>query len=118
MTDCALTVKNVADLYLVTPQRVYGWIKDGHIRPIRLPGGGPYRFRQVHLDEFETRCRDASSGSEEPSGPSTTPKVATLDPFQRGRESAPKPRNGGTNGARHEKTAVIGFGEPEEGGAA
>ena len=74
MSERPLTVKGVADLYGVRPQRVYGWIKDGHIRPIRLPGG-PYRFRRSDLEEFETRCRDASSkdpttgsDSEEPAG--------------------------------------------------
>ena len=107
VSERALTVRDVAALYGVTSKCVYGWIKDGHIRPIRLPGGGPYRFRRSDLEEFETRCRGGSSSdqttgsdSEEPAGMLTlqTLGVATLDPYQRGRLSAPKPRGGGTNG--------------------
>lgn len=96
MTERALTVRDVAQTYGVTPQRVYGWIKDGHIRPIRLPGGGPYRFRRSDLEEFETRCRDASStaqttdsGSEETAGTSNIEDngVVQFSPFERGRRS-------------------------------
>jgi excisionase family DNA binding protein len=107
MTDRALTVKDVAARYGVTSQRIYDWIKGGHIRPIRLPGGRAYRFRQSDLDEFESRCRvesssDQTTDSEDVEivgtliGP--TPRVVELGPFQRGRLSARKPRNGGTNG--------------------
>lgn len=107
MSERALTVKDVAAELGVTPQRVYGWIKDGHIRPIRLPGGGPYRFRRSDLNEFEARCRGENSidrtivyEDEEGGSISTGPTnlVDIHDPFQRGRQTVPKPRDGGTNG--------------------
>jgi excisionase family DNA binding protein len=107
MAERALRVKDVASLYGVTPQMVYGWIREGHIRPFRLPGGGAYRFRPSDLDEFENRCRVSSSndpttaleGAETASTSiSQTPNLVALDPFQRGRQSARKPRDGGTNG--------------------
>jgi excisionase family DNA binding protein len=107
MAERAITVKGVAELYSVTPQVVYGWIRDGHIRPLRLPGGGSYRFRQSDLDEFETRCRGenstdqtTASAEEEGAGMSTgqTSRLVALDPFQRGRVSARQRKDGGTNG--------------------
>jgi excisionase family DNA binding protein len=107
MIEKAFTVKDVADLYSVTPQKVYDWIRHGQIKPLRLPGGGPYRFRRSDLDEFDQQCRDANSndpttasGSEETAGTSIGPtsRVVELNPFQRGRQSARKPKNGGTNG--------------------
>lgn len=107
MAEKALTVKDVAETYGVTPQMVYVWIKKGHIRPLRLPGGGSYRFRKGDLEEFERQCRGENSTDQttdcadaEPAGTSIspTPTVVTLDPFQRGRQSARKPRSGGTNG--------------------
>jgi excisionase family DNA binding protein len=107
MSERALTVRDVAERYGVTAARVYDWIKGGHIRPMRLPGGGPYRFRPADLEEFETRCRGENSndrtigsGEEEPAGTSIGPTnlVDIRDPFQRGRMSGRRPRDGGTNG--------------------
>ena len=107
MSERALTVRDVAALYGVTSARVYDWIKGGHIRTMRLPGGGPYRFRQADLEEFEARCRGESStdhttdsDSEETAGISTLPilKLVTRDPFLRGRLTGRKPKSGGTNG--------------------
>jgi excisionase family DNA binding protein len=105
MTERARTVKDVARIYGVIPQVVYGWIRDGHIRPLRLPGNGSYRFRQVDLDEFDERCRVKSlidqiidSDNAEPVGTSNGPRVVALDPFQRGRLIAKPPKSGGTNG--------------------
>src|SRR6201993_3987411 len=60
----ALTVKDVAQQFGVTTGRVYGWIKGGHIRPSRLPNGGPYRFRRSDIDEFWERCRVGSSNDQ------------------------------------------------------
>ena len=105
MTDRALTVRDVAREYGVTPKAVYGWIKAGLIVAIRLPGGD-YRFRREHLEDFD-RCRDTSlksqtiaSVSAETSGLSTGPTKSpvALDAFRRGRASATQPRGGGTNG--------------------
>jgi excisionase family DNA binding protein len=55
-TGGALTIRGIANLYSVHRDVIYGWIRDGHIRPLRLPGNGPYRFRQADLDDFEARC--------------------------------------------------------------
>jgi hypothetical protein len=109
MNERALTVKDVAHIYGVIPQVVYGWIRDGHIRPLRLPGNGPYRFRPADLEDFDERCRApnltaSTIGSDDhktetvgtSNGP--TPRVVALDPFQRGRLSARPPKSGGTNG--------------------
>jgi excisionase family DNA binding protein len=101
----AITVRDVAREYGVTPKAVYGWIKAGFIVAIRLPGGD-YRFRREHLDDFD-RCRDTSSSdqttdsdSEETSGQLTTrtKSPVALDAFRRGRESGAGPKDGGTNG--------------------
>jgi excisionase family DNA binding protein len=108
-TGRALKVRDVANLYSVTPQVVYGWIRDGHIRPLRLPGRGSYRFRQADLDDFVERCRardstdptiDSDDHETETVGTSNgpTPRVVALDPFQRGRQIAKPPKSGGTNG--------------------
>jgi excisionase family DNA binding protein len=106
-SERALTVRDVAERYGVTAARVYDWIKGGHIRPMRLPGGGPYRFRPADLEEFETRCRGENSNDQttvcvdgEPVSISTLPilKLVTRDPFQRGRLTGRKPKSGGTNG--------------------
>jgi excisionase family DNA binding protein len=94
MSERAITVRDVAERYGVTAARVYDWIKGGHIRPMRLPGGGPYRFRQADLEEFETRCRGENSTDPttvcvdgEPVSISTLP-VINLNAFDRGRRSA------------------------------
>jgi excisionase family DNA binding protein len=105
MPDRALTVRDVAEIFGVRPQRVYGWLKHDHITALRLPGGGGYRFRPSDIQEFEERCRGqdsknptTDSDDAESAGTSTGLRLVELDPFQRGRQSARKPRDGGTNG--------------------
>jgi excisionase family DNA binding protein len=107
VAERALTLPEVAAEYRVGKKTIYRWLKleKNPLRGIKLPGGD-WRFRREHLDDFD-RCRDTSSsdqtiasGSEESSGPSTTPtrSPVALDAFRRGRESGPRPRSGGTNG--------------------
>src|ERR1700731_2273830 len=105
MADRALTVRDVAREYGVTPKTVWGWIADSELVAIKLPGGD-YRIRREHLDEFD-RCHAASSknpttasDSEEKSGSSTGParSPVALDAFRRGRATAPGPKSGETNG--------------------
>lgn len=104
-TERAFTVQDVAREYRVTVDTVYRWIKDGRLRPMRLPGGS-YRFRREHLREFDDACRDQSSIAQTtacvdaaPSGLSTGPRAASLDPFQRGREMSKPPSDGVTSGS-------------------
>jgi excisionase family DNA binding protein len=109
IAERALTAKDVAHIYGVTAQAVYAWVRDGHLRSLRLPGNGAYRFRPADLDDFEARCRardstdptiDSDDHETETAGTSNGPtlRVVELDPFQRGRLIAKPPKSGGTNG--------------------
>jgi len=72
-----LRVKDVAELYRVTVKSVYGWVDDGILPALRLPGrdgAGSYRFRDADLAEFDRRraCNWAppEPGARRLSGPS------------------------------------------------
>lgn len=102
----AMRVKDVAAEYNVTPDTVYGWLRDGRLRGMRLPGG-EWRFRRAQLEEFDQRCLDQSlqrpitaSVSEAASTSSTGQmlKPASRDPFLLGRQSAKRPTSGTTSG--------------------
>lgn len=106
MAERALTVKDVAAEYGVTPATVYGWIKEGDLVPLKLPGG-TFRFRRAQLDEFDRRCLAANSTSptigsthDEDDGSSTGPirPVVAPAPFQQGRLTAARRKSGATNG--------------------
>ena len=88
------------------PALVYGSIHNGKLPTMRLPGGS-YRFRRADLDEFERRCRDANSTSQTTGSDSgmidftLTGRMLERvehEAFQLGRQSASKPKSGGTNG--------------------
>src|SRR5260370_6886546 len=96
----AMTVRQVALEYGVRPDTVYGWIKLGLLRPIRLPGGD-YRIRREHLAEFDEACRvqnappsdtTSASGPTAASGRSAGMRAGS-DPFLRARETATQPSN-------------------------
>jgi hypothetical protein len=53
-----LRASDVAELYRVTAKTVRGWVDDGMLPALRLPGrdgAGSYRFRDVDLAEFDRR---------------------------------------------------------------
>jgi excisionase family DNA binding protein len=106
MAERALTVREVAAEYGVTPATVYGWIRDGFLRPLRLPGGD-YRFRREHIEEFDRQCRDASSPAqttdsgaevEFTSSSGQTRSPVQLDPYRRGKLMSGTRKSGWTNG--------------------
>jgi excisionase family DNA binding protein len=93
--DRAMTVKDVAVIYGVSRATVYGWIKNGDLVGIRLPGGD-HRFRREHLDAFEQKCRerrspapttDSERAAESGASLGRTRSPVALDAFQRGRMS-------------------------------
>lgn len=99
-----MTVRDVAREYGVTPRTVYGWIREGSIVGMRLPGGD-HRFRREHLEAFEDQCLDRSwraqtivSAKEAESGSSTGRSPVARDPFQRGRLSKRALNDGSLNG--------------------
>jgi excisionase family DNA binding protein len=102
--DRAMTVRQVAAEYGVTPKTIYQWVKGGALRSIQLPAGD-LRFRRHHLDEFD-QCRDrglpnptTDSVVEETSGSPNTPIPfpGTRDPFRRGQATATTRKSGWTD---------------------
>lgn len=100
------TVRQVAEQYEVNPNTVYGWVKDGLLGSLRLPGGD-IRIRQEDIDAFEARQWDAPSlngqiidlsAVRRGSGSSNGPKTVSLDPIQRARATRRKLVSSPTNG--------------------
>lgn len=46
------TVREVADIFCVTPSAVYGWIRSGQLRAIKLAGGKGWRITGLALVGF------------------------------------------------------------------
>ncbi len=49
--DRVYTCEEVAEMYRVKISTVWGWIRDGKLKAIKV--GKSYRIKQEHLDEFE-----------------------------------------------------------------
>jgi excisionase family DNA binding protein len=98
----ALTVKDVAEHFNVSPRAVYNWIEARKIGFLRLPGGS-YRFRRKHIDEFEASLCPAPSSTDPTtvlppekapsSGTSRGMNVADLDFFRHGQRTAARQRD-------------------------
>jgi len=59
MTDeKCMTVRDVAEIYNVTPAAVYNWLKAGLLPHYRF--GGAIRLTKTHLREYEEKCTIAS----------------------------------------------------------
>ncbi len=102
-------VADIADYLDVTLKRVYGWIQDGTLPALRLPGRKGHatiRIRRQDFDEFERQwlgqnsaSPDTASAAEAPSGTSAgpTPEPGRRSPFQRGKVVRLRPGSGGTS---------------------
>ena len=49
--DRVYTCEEVAEMYRVKISTVWGWVRDGKLKAIKI--GKSYRIKQEHLDEFE-----------------------------------------------------------------
>lgn len=58
MTEPYLTVEDVMHIYAVSKNTVYGWVKDGYLEIVRLPGGRLIRIEPLSLDNLNMARRN------------------------------------------------------------
>jgi excisionase family DNA binding protein len=91
-----MTVRQVAEELQVTTRTVYAYIREGHLRTARLPGGD-YRVQRPDLDRFvETlygqRATEMAADAQASAAQATRERVRRMSLFERGRRVASRKR--------------------------